>query len=171
MVDEVLSEAIMARDEREMARVEQDALPPICRQPDGCLVCLTARSCHDKTGTNDDGRTGDHHLQSAAEQRHSCVLIRCPSIGRRGCTRAPRAGRLVKVKQQSVFRALIAVREEIRLTAEVARPLPLPVLVGDALLETTRPFPIEVTGLQDDVAGAGCASGVTGSPWWNVDVP
>ena len=63
------------------------------------------------------------------------------------------------------------VREEITLTAEVARPLPLPVLVGDALLETTRPFPIEVTGLQDDVAGAGCASGVTGSPWWNVDVP
>ena len=35
----------------------------------------------------------------------------------------------------------------------------------------TAKLPMLDTGVHWEVAGAGCASGVTGSPWWNVDVP
>jgi len=35
----------------------------------------------------------------------------------------------------------------------------------------TRLFPMEVNVVQDDDEGTGCADGVTGSPWWNVEVP
>lgn len=52
----------------------------------------------------------------------------------------------------------------------VVLALPLAV-VDDDTPETARPFPIEETTLHEDVAGAVCASGVAGSPWWKVDVP
>ncbi len=49
-----------------------------------------------------------------------------------------------------------------------------PELVVDApelVVETARPFPIVLVGTQDDVAGAGCASGVGFWPWKKVEVP
>ena len=40
-----------------------------------------------------------------------------------------------------------------------------------AVLDRANPFDIDVTVVHIEVAGAGCADGVTGSPWKNVDVP
>jgi len=49
---------------------------------------------------------------------------------------------------------------------------PEPVLVGedaegdpDPDPDATTPLPTELIGVQDDEDGAGCAEGVTGSPW------
>ena len=39
------------------------------------------------------------------------------------------------------------------------------------VLDRANPFDIDVTVVHIEVAGAGCADGVTGSPWKNVDVP
>ena len=38
-------------------------------------------------------------------------------------------------------------------------------------LDAACPLPILDVVVHDDVAGAGCAAGVLGSPWWNVEVP
>lgn len=48
-----------------------------------------------------------------------------------------------------------------------------PVALGDTMFVPwiTKPFPMDVTVVQDVREGAGCASGVTGSPWWKVEVP
>jgi len=40
-----------------------------------------------------------------------------------------------------------------------------------AELDATTVPPSDATALQLEVAGAGWASGVTGSPWWKVEVP
>ena len=66
-------------------------------------------------------------------------------------------------------------------TAEDLEPaLPVPVPVADADADapelvvdaaTWRPFPMVLVGTHEDVAGAGCASGVGLWPWNQVDVP
>ena len=48
---------------------------------------------------------------------------------------------------------------------------PEPVEVAVPVPEAARPLPIVLVGVQDEVGGAGCAAGVEGSPWWNVEVP
>ena len=62
---------------------------------------------------------------------------------------------------------------------EPALPVPVPVPVADAdadtpepsVVDAARPFPIVLVGTQEDVAGAGCASGVGLWPWNQVEVP
>ena len=61
-------------------------------------------------------------------------------------------------------------------TAEDLEPvLPVPVPVADApelsVVDAARPFPLVLVGTQEDVAGAGCASGVGLWPWNQVEVP
>ena len=50
-------------------------------------------------------------------------------------------------------------------------PVAVAVLVPEPVPEAARPFPIVLVVVQDEVGGAGCAAGVEGSPWWNVEVP
>lgn len=44
-------------------------------------------------------------------------------------------------------------------------------LVEEFTPDTARLFPMDDVVLHEDVAGAGCAGGVAGSPWWNVEPP
>jgi len=48
-----------------------------------------------------------------------------------------------------------------------------PVVLGEIMSVPwiMKPFPMDVTVVQDVREGAGCALGVTGSPWWKVEVP
>ena len=43
--------------------------------------------------------------------------------------------------------------------------------LADGVAEAAKPPPIVVRGVHIDEAGAGWAGGVTGSPWWKVEVP
>ena len=56
----------------------------------------------------------------------------------------------------------------LELAGVVLALAPEVVVVVDA---DARPFASDFVGTQEDVAGAGCAGGVTGWPWWNVEVP
>jgi len=45
-------------------------------------------------------------------------------------------------------------------------------VVDDGLtLELLTSPPTVLNGVHDEVGGAGCAGGVTGSPWWKVEPP
>lgn len=45
-------------------------------------------------------------------------------------------------------------------------------VVADGLgVVLTLPFPMLATVVHIEEEGAGCAGGVTGSPWWKVEVP
>lgn len=43
--------------------------------------------------------------------------------------------------------------------------------VGDGVGGAATPFPILLVAEQPELAGAGCAGGVTGCPWKNVEEP
>lgn len=47
----------------------------------------------------------------------------------------------------------------------------LAVVVAAPGAEMERPLPTVLTLWHCDFAGAGCAAGVLGWPWWNVEVP
>lgn len=50
-------------------------------------------------------------------------------------------------------------------------PVPEGVIVAPEPVDGTTPLLTEEMDVQDDEEGAGCAEGVMGSPWENVDVP
>ena len=69
----------------------------------------------------------------------------------------------------------------VRTAEDLAEPLAVMLLVpvadADAdvpelsVVDAARPFPMVLVGTQEDVAGAGCASGVGFWPWNQVEVP
>ncbi len=50
-------------------------------------------------------------------------------------------------------------------------PEPLAEVLAEVLADTARPLPMEDVGVQEELGGTGCAAGVLGWPWKNVEVP
>lgn len=54
---------------------------------------------------------------------------------------------------------------------EVAEVLDAAVVPPPPVVSVATPLPTDAMRIQSEEEGAGCAGGVTGSPWWNVEVP
>ena len=63
------------------------------------------------------------------------------------------------------------VAEEGAAEVEVVCAMVVVVVAGAPGAEICMPFPIVFTFAHCDLAGAGCAAGVEGWPWWKVEVP
>jgi len=61
---------------------------------------------------------------------------------------------------------------EVALTEPPLRVAPAEAeVVGGAVVLTAKTWVNDAVVVQELVAGAACADGVAGSPWWNVEVP